>query len=203
MTDFYEKNATEFFTATVDVDMSPLYQKFLPLVPAGGHILDAGCGSGRDAKHFQDCGFEVTAMDASHALCELASEHTGQQAHCLRFNEITWQDRYDAVWACASLLHVPREELLDAFQRLGAALKPGGAMYVSFKYGETDRELDGRHFTDMNEPRIQELLADQQTLKVIESFITHDRRPDRDESWLNVLLTRPTHQGSETRLSSK
>ena len=51
--DYYEQNAEEFFASTVLVDMATLHSRFfLAKIPSGGHILDAGCGSGRDAKAF-------------------------------------------------------------------------------------------------------------------------------------------------------
>ena len=76
---YYTENATEFFRETVDVDMTPLYDRFLPLIPAGGHILDAGCGSGRDARYFLDRGYRITAFDASSELAALATEYSRQE----------------------------------------------------------------------------------------------------------------------------
>lgn len=188
MTDFYDQNAAEFFASTIDVDMSPLYGNFLPLVPKGGHILDAGCGSGRDAKHFLQCGYRVTALDASQTLCDLASEHIGQNVYCMHFNEMAWQRRFDAVWACASLLHVPQTQLPTAFSHLIRALKPNGVMYASFKYGHGERQKDGRHFTDMNEDSIAELISQTDHLDLMAQWLTEDRRPDRVETWINILL---------------
>ncbi len=36
---YYDKNAKLFFDNTVSVDMSGLYDEFLPLVPKAGHIF--------------------------------------------------------------------------------------------------------------------------------------------------------------------
>ncbi|NVK40722.1 MAG: class I SAM-dependent methyltransferase [Oceanospirillaceae bacterium] len=185
---FYEDNATEFFHATVDVDMTPIYEKFLPLIPHGGHILDAGCSSGRDARHFLASGYEVTAFDASRELCELASEHLGADVHCLRFEDVERQAPFDAVWACASLLHVPRAQLQEAFDRLVRAVKVGGVLYISFKLGAGERQKGGRHFTDLDESGLQELIDASGKLQLIEQWRTEDRRPDRDDTWLNALV---------------
>ncbi|WP_338040958.1 hypothetical protein [Marinomonas algicola] len=65
---YYNMYAEDFAENTLSVDMSALYQCFLPLIPLQGHILDAGCGSGRDAKYFQSLGYEVSAFDASSEL---------------------------------------------------------------------------------------------------------------------------------------
>ena len=61
---YYNKHADEFVSRTVDIDMSEVYPKFTNLLPSGGCILDAGCGSGRDSRYFLSQGFEVVAIDA-------------------------------------------------------------------------------------------------------------------------------------------
>jgi 2-polyprenyl-3-methyl-5-hydroxy-6-metoxy-1,4-benzoquinol methylase len=187
-TDYYEQNAQNFFDGTVEVDMSVLYNRFLPLVPGGGSILDAGCGSGRDALFFKNKGYNVTAFDASETLCKLASELLSQTVVCMRFSEIKRQGEFDAVWACASLLHVPRAELSDSISALIGSLKPDGVMYCSFKLGDEEREHDGRFFTDMTEEIFRSLMSDISPEAEVETWITEDQRPDRNESWLNALV---------------
>lgn len=185
---YYEENAQTFFDSTLSVDMKSLYGRLLPLITPGASILDAGCGSGRDAAFFKHEGFDVTAMDASETLCKLASAHLGQDVYCLRFDEIVWEGAFDAVWACASLLHVPRSELPDAFERLFRALKPGGVLYCSFKYGTGEREQGGRRFTDLDEHGLETVISQTGAAVGVETWLTEDQRPDRDEHWLNALL---------------
>ncbi|WP_290697446.1 class I SAM-dependent methyltransferase [Amphritea sp.] len=187
-TDFYEQNAQSFFDSTVDVDMSELYDRFLPLVPDGGLILDAGCGSGRDSLTFQDRGYSVIAIDASESLCELASVLLGKSVDCMRFNEIKLQGVVDAVWACASLLHVPKNELSGSILALIRSLKPSGVMYCSFKLGDQERLVDGRFFSDMTDESFRALMRDVSPGVEVETWVTEDQRPDRNESWLNVLI---------------
>jgi SAM-dependent methyltransferase len=140
---YYEDQAETFFAETVDVDMAPLYARFLARVPPGGHILDAGCGSGRDALAFRRLGYAVTAFEASPTLARLATAHCGLPVEVRRFQEIDWEDRFDGIWACASLLHVPMAELPEVLGRLGRALKSDGVLYASFKYGVGEREHEG------------------------------------------------------------
>lgn len=191
---YYNAHAKAFFDSTINVDMQPLYQLFLPHVKVGGHILDAGCGSGRDSKAFAAQGFTVSAMDASEELVKQASEFLGFAVEHKTFQQINEQNCYDAIWCCASLLHVPFTELSDVFSRLSAALKSGGVMYVSFKYGEPNlapREHNGRAFTDFNEQALQTLLAANAQLKITNTWITGDRRAGREnEQWFNAILTR-------------
>jgi SAM-dependent methyltransferase len=107
---YYENQAETFFAETVEVDMAPLYARFLARVPPGGQILDAGCGSGRDALAFRRLGYGRTAFEASPASARLASAHCGLAVEVRRFREIEWEGRFCGIWACASLLHVPMAE---------------------------------------------------------------------------------------------
>jgi SAM-dependent methyltransferase len=188
---YYQQHAEMFFADTVEVDMTPLYRRFLSLQRDQAQILDAGCGSGRDARAFADLGHRVTAFDASPALIALAETRLGQSVQCLRFQDITWQEQFDGIWACASLLHVPAAELPDVMQRLCMALKPRGILYASFKYGSGEREHHGRGFTDLDESGLAALLRRVPELEEVETWTTGDLRPGREaERWLNTLLRR-------------
>lgn len=189
MSDYYNENAARFFRQTVGVDMEPLRERFLEDIPPGGHVLDAGCGSGRDSKAFMTRGYQVTAFDASAQLAELAGAYLGNEVRVLRFQEIEWTETFDGVWACASLLHVPRRELPSVLTRLGKALKPGGVMYVSFKYGTGEHVIGNRTFTNLDEPSLNALVAHTAVLEIAELWTNRDRRVGHtDEWWLNALL---------------
>jgi SAM-dependent methyltransferase len=173
---YYEDQAEAFFTETVTVDMAPLYARFLAHLPPGACLLDAGCGSGRDARAFQRLGYAVTAFEASPALARLASEHCGLPVEVRRFQDVEWQDRFDGIWACASLLHVPMAELPEVLGRLGRALKFGGVLYASFKYGVGERAHGGRRFTDLDETGLAGLVEAVPARVVRETWVTGDRR---------------------------
>ncbi|HYN76953.1 MAG TPA: class I SAM-dependent methyltransferase [Lamprocystis sp. (in: g-proteobacteria)] len=186
---YYEHHAQQFFDDTIAVDMSPLYARFLRWVPKKGSILDAGCGSGRDMLAFHKLGYEVTAFDASPMLADLAANYCGFPVAVMRFQDIQWQEQFDGIWACASLLHVPAVELPDVLMRMATALRPQGVLYASFKYGQGERDHYGRRFTDLDETGLAALLQEVQGLKEIQTWITTDVRPGRaTESWLNTLL---------------
>lgn len=188
--DYYQQQADAFFAATVSVDMTSLYDRFLPRVDKGGHIVDAGCGSGRDSKHFAGLGYRVTAFDASPALVKRAQDYTGLAVACHDFLSLSCQPAVNAIWACASLLHVPETELAAVLAHLAAQLKTGGVLYCSFKYGRGEVERNGRHFTDMDEAGLEQLLASL-PLTLAESWQTADLRPGREqERWLNALLVK-------------
>jgi SAM-dependent methyltransferase len=186
---YYDIHAEAYVQQTVNVDMSPFYDRFLPLVPPGGSILDAGCGSGRDASAFRGKNFRVTAFDASSEMCKSASNALGKTVLQLKFQEIEWVNEFDGVWACASLLHVSSDALKECFSKLFRALKPGGVLYVSFKYGVGQRAVGERQFLDMNEESLNNVLNEDPEISSIETWVTEDIRPGRsDEAWLNAII---------------
>jgi SAM-dependent methyltransferase len=185
---FYQTNAQQFFDSTVNVDMSSLYAAFTEHLAPNARVLDAGCGSGRDSKAFREMGYQVEAFDASSEMVKLASWHAAVPVRQLSFHDLTDTERYLGIWCCASLLHLPASQLPDAMQKLARALMPGGVWYVSFKYGDSEREKDGRHFTDLNEQALSSLIQQLPGIQIQSTWLTEDKRPDRNETWLNALL---------------
>lgn len=187
-TSYYNANAQFFHAETAHLDLSNLYAPFLKHVKSSGHILDAGCGSGRDTRYFKSQGYQVTAFDASMELCKLASETVGQEVLHLEFENMQFENIFDGVWACASLLHVPKNNLPEVFYKIAKSLKDQGVAYCSFKLGNSECERNGRHFTDLNTETLLPLIRPS-NLILKDHWITNDIRPDRsDEKWLNALL---------------
>ena len=185
--EYYNENAKSFIEGTVNADMSLWRDKFESYVPDGGRVLDAGCGSGRDSKAFMQHGFSVVAFDAARKMCKAASELLGQEVWQMRFDEITFEDEFDGVWACASLLHVPGEELPETMQKLKKSLGDKGIIYVSFKYGDGPMTKGERTFINFNENTVKTLL-EVAGFEVIETGITGDVREGRsDEKWINAI----------------
>ena len=186
---YYDLHAQSFEVDTVRLEMERLYLPFLHRLPAGGTVLDAGCGPGRDALAFQQRGFQVEAFDASGEMVRLAAARLGRPVTQSRFQDLVAIDRYDGIWACASLLHVPASELPDVFKRLEQALKPSGMLYLSFKYGQGERQRGDRLFTDLDEAGLGQLVAGTAGLRTEECWITGDLREGRaHERWLNAIL---------------
>jgi superfamily II DNA or RNA helicase/SAM-dependent methyltransferase/SOS-response transcriptional repressor LexA len=187
---YYEQFAAEFFESTVGVDMAPIHLRFLEVLKPRAHILDAGCGSGRDAKAFAEAGYQVTAFDASAGLARLASAHCGFEVAVRRFEDVDEVAEFDGIWCCASLLHVPLSEMPAVLQRLWRALRPGGTVYLSFKHGTGERVHDGRRFTDIDEAVLRQWFGQLPELHQLEVWLTDDQRPGRTERWINALATR-------------
>ncbi len=187
---YYDQNADEFFDRTVEIDVSEIRNVFLEFLPEGGSILDAGCGSGRDTKVFLDTGFQVQPFDGSIKMAQLASKFTGVEAIHSTFLDYESVTQFDGLWACASLLHVPRVELMRTIQHLAKFLKIGGYFYASFKLGRTERYTDDRYFNDMDEDMFDELLSGSELLEPEKIWITIDARLKEQERWFNTISRR-------------
>ena len=226
---FYDECSEQYAELTVKADMSKQYAKFMAYLPSGAgildvssaakqnvasgqvKILDAGCGSGRDSLFFMKKGYAVTMLDASAGMCKCAEKLTGQKALCMKFDEIEFADRFDGIWACASLLHVPEKELETIFVKFWRALKDNGILYASWKYGEEERYDGERFYCDMTEEKLKNVLArvkmakrlqdanclsgahdcesDANLFDCLECWVAEDALPlGREQKWLNVIV---------------
>lgn len=189
--DYYDSHAEAFVSSTVGADMGPLLTTFLELVPDGGRVLDWGCGSGRDSLAMLRAGYDVVAVDLSDAMADATETLTGLTVRRESFADLDDEGAFDGIWASASLLHVPSEELPGILARAERALKPGGVLYISFKYGDFEGERNGRWFNDLDEVTLRGVVAGVDGIEVEHVWTSADVRPGRsDEMWLNAILRR-------------
>lgn len=186
---FYNKNAKDFFENTLNANMKSTYSEFLKYIPDNGTVLDLGCGSGRDSKAFLNLGYDVTSLDLSSELSKMAEEYIGRKVLLEDMRNINFKEKFDGIWACASLLHLTREDLSNTFTKIHKSLKKNGILYASFKYGEKDFSKKERLFTCFTEKTILENMVFSDKFKVKKIWITGDVREGREEEkWLNILL---------------
>jgi len=126
---YYNENANVFAESTINVDFTETQNQFLGKLNAGVTILDFGCGSGRDTKYFIEHGYIVEAIDGSEELCKLASAYTRIFVKHMLFQELQEVNKYDAIWACSSILHLPYVELVDVMKKMVTALKDNGLIH--------------------------------------------------------------------------
>lgn len=189
--DYYNNNAHRFTSDTLDVEFSDIQERFLAELQPGALILDFGCGSGRDSRYFLQKGYKVEACDGSEEMVKTATKNAGIPVKQMLFSELDEQERFDGIFACASILHVPSAELPDIIGKMKKAVKKGGILYISFKYGTFEGVRNGRYFTDQTKESLKQILDQVGGLNIISTGITGDARPGReDEKWLNVLLRR-------------
>ncbi len=187
--EYYNENAIQFYQNTIYVDFSEIQKNFTQYLPQGAKILDFGCGSGRDSKAFIDQGYQVDSLDGSIEMCRLAEQLIGRTVRHMQFQDFDDIDCYDGIWACASLLHLEPEELKDVLLRLHNAIKMGGYLYTSFKYGNFSGIRNGRYFTDLTQESLTEILQSVGGFEIVDIHISTDIRQGRDEEkWINVIL---------------
>ncbi|PEN11436.1 SAM-dependent methyltransferase [Longibacter salinarum] len=186
---WYDARADTYAEATRSVDMSPVQDRFLTYVRGDGHILDVGCGSGRDARAFIEQGYTVTAMDASEKMARIAAEWIGQPVRHERIETFEPDQPFDGIWASASLLHLPEHILPDMLKRVAGWMAEEGVFYMSFKQGEGERMASGRRFTDMTQPKLQTLLKDHTPLTIREIWTSGDAG-GRSIRWVSAIAQR-------------
>lgn len=186
---YYNTNTSSFVESTQSVQMTEAWNRFTSKLEPSSLILDFGCGSGRDTKYFLEHGFKVEAMDGSEELCKAASEYTGIIVKHQLFQDWKSEAKYNAIWACSSILHLNKSDLKHVIGNIRDALLPAGIFYTSFKYGNFEGVRNGRYFTDLTEASFAELINKVSGFEIIEEWITSDVRPGREEEkWLNVIL---------------
>lgn len=187
--EYYNKNAEYYISATQRIDFSEVQNRFLDELPNGSLILDFGCGAGRDTKCFLEKGYQVEAMDGSIEMCKAASAYAGIEVRQMQFCELSENDKYDGIWACASVLHLERKELKNVIKKMASALKNDGVVYLSFKYGDFFGEKSGRYFISFTEKTFSELIWELGGFSIVDLWKTEDARTNRlNGTWLNVLL---------------
>lgn len=192
---YYNDNADAYARQTMFCLLPHLYEPFGELLPASARILDAGCGVGRDTRHFIEEGHIVISFDASIEMVKKCREYP--HAYCIQrsFDEVNFKEEFDGVWANASLVHLKKSDAIKTVSRLATALKPGGTMFISLKEGEgTKQEDDGRFFQYYTEVETKDLYTADGRLDLIRLWKSPSAINNGSEQtvWLNILLKRKT-----------
>ena len=189
MSNYYESNAERYASETFSADMSEQYQRFLPLLKKRAKILDVGSGSGRDAFYFQKHGYQVTALEPSKNLGREIRKVFSGEIVCSDIQSYQPMERYDGIWACASLIHLQEEEVLCFFRKIDMYLSDNGIVYASGKSGISTGEVaDGRFFLEFTEQLVEKILTVNKQLQLEQLWYTEDVRGRRGFRWLNVVL---------------
>jgi 2-polyprenyl-3-methyl-5-hydroxy-6-metoxy-1,4-benzoquinol methylase len=186
---YYETHAKEYFERTVTADLSDLYSEFLFRLPPGARVLDVGAGSGRDLRFFKDSGFQAVGIDASMQLARMAEEYSGAPCSVLSMEDITAQHCYEGIWACASLLHIPKGSVGKVLQKLHTALVHGGVLFVSLKEGDGEAQAqDGRFYALYRLMEVRALFQ-QSKFHIAKTWFTRDvlREGVSAPRWLNII----------------
>lgn len=184
---YYKEHAKEFIEDTFNADMSEQYRFFEKYLKDHGTILDIGFGSGRDSLYFKSKGYEIYGIDPEEVFVKRAEQLGLEHIYQLKAEEMDFDNIFDGIWACASLLHVSSKILKNVFTKCAVALKSGGIMYASFKYGNFEGDRNGRFYLDLDENSLLDLISGT-GLDIIETTISEDVRPEKKEKWLNAII---------------
>ena len=196
--DYYNKYTSDilyhpepYYEETVDASMEEVMKPFVELLSEeseNAEVLDLGCGSGRDTLLLEEYGFYVTPMDGSEEMCKLAEVNTDKEVLQMTYDEMEFDDVFDGIWACASLIHLTEDEMRKVMKKLVQALKENGVLYFSVHRGDRDGIYHGRYFHDYNRRELQSLMEEYPELEVVDIWTTQDVRSEKsDKLWLNVL----------------
>ena len=187
---YYNNPQNQYAENTVNADMSYAYSRFLKYLPVTGTVLDLGCGSGRDSLYFIRSGYKVIPIDGSERMCDATTKLIGYKAQHMTFQQLDFENCFDGVWACASLLHISEQELPIIIKRIAKAMKSNGVLYASWKYGDSEHieKVSNRFFCDMNEERINVIIKDTKLFDLKEMWLSADVREEyKTQKWINVI----------------
>ena len=187
---YYEENADNYKELWND-EFKKNYsfnipETFLKYLEQNSYILDLGCGTGRDSLYFKEMGFKVECVDASKKMCKIASSLLNQKVHEINFLNIDYDNLFDGVYACASLLHLNNDDLLLCLKKINKALKQNGIFYSSFKLGTETRISNNRYFNDMTEEKFQNICNQIREFHIIKHWITN--KYQSNEKFINFLI---------------
>lgn len=189
MCEYYEMNAKRYAKETFSADMSEQYKRFLPLLGERARILDVGSGSGRDACYFQNHGYQVTALEPSKNLCKEIRKVFSGEIVCSDIQSYLPDQRFDGIWACASLLHLQEKEIYHFFEKIDLYLNDNGIVYLSGKNGfPTGETADGRYFLEFTEGLVGKILAVNDRMKLEELWYSEDVSDRKGFRWMNVIF---------------
>ena len=182
---WYRENAIQYAEETRNSLVLDALWEFLSRMKEGGTILDYGSGSGRDSAYFLDKGFSVDSLDGSAEMKAQAERLFGIKVKLSSFLSLEEKEKYDGIWAQASILHLEEHDLRVALTLIERALKRDGVFYSSFRKGEEDGYENGRWYTNMTERRFLSFLP--ASLYVEKIWESQDVRPGVSRTWLSII----------------
>ena len=182
---WYRDNAIQYAEETRNSLVLDALWEFLSRMKEGGTILDYGSGSGRDSAYFINKGFSVDSLDGSAEMKAQAERLFGIKVKLASFLSLEEKDKYDGIWAQASILHLEEHDLRVALTLIERALKRDGVFYSSFRKGEGDGYENGRWYTNMTEGRFLSFLP--ASLYVEKIWESQDVRPGVSRTWLSII----------------
>ncbi|MDF1846306.1 MAG: class I SAM-dependent methyltransferase [Parvibaculaceae bacterium] len=174
--------------------MSRYLHTFLDQLTVGAHILELGCGAGRDSEAMIAAGFHVDPTDGVPEIAAIAARRLQRDVGVMRFDELSASNEYDAVWANATLHHVPRNQLPSVIQSIFLALKPGGLHFANYKRGSADsRDAKDRHYSHLTLESLRELYSSAADWEIVSSlkYEGGEGCEGSNSPWVSITVRKP------------
>lgn len=187
---YYDNNSNTYYdtwnTSFLDNYNFDIPDIFLSYLTPGAYILDLGCGIGRDSVYFKKKNYKVKAIDGSKEMCKIASKELNEPVEQINFLDINYVSQFDGIFACASLLHLNNEDLIECLSKLILALNNNGIIYASFKFGENERVDEKRYFNDMTEEKFKNICEYFPNIEILKSWISDQYKTHR--KFINFII---------------
>jgi len=155
----YDSKSCEYASLTKVNRPSKHLNEFMNEINLGGTVLDLGCGPGIASAFMKKKGFNVIATDASLEMIKIAKIENGIDALHQSFEEISWTNNFDGIWAHFSLLHARKKMFPIHLEALYKALKPNGVFTIGMKIGKGEkRDNIGRFYSYYSEDQLLKYL---------------------------------------------
>jgi len=190
----YDEGAEGFWLGTRDHDVSQNIEALLAELPTGSpqRVLDFGCGPGRDLLSFLEHGHRPTGLDGSTAFVEMARERAGVEVLHQDFLALDLpRERFDGVFANASLFHVPSRELPRVLGDLLGCLRPGGVLFASNPRGNNREGWNGRRYGAYHDFESWRTFVLNAGFEAIRHYYRPPGLPRDQQPWLASLWRRP------------
>lgn len=185
----YNQNAEAYWQGTKDHDVTQNYAAFLAPFPVDKKldILDLGCGPGRDVHYFKSLGHRPVGLDGSEVFCTMARRYTGCEILHQTFLDLELSDySFDGIFANASLFHVPSIELPLVLDKLHAALRPGGILFLSNPRGN-EEGWSGQRYGHFIQLGTSVRFLDAAGFSVLSHYYRPSGKAIEDQPWLAIV----------------
>lgn len=192
--DDYQRNAEGFREGTRDHDVSQNIEALLRHLGPGGpfDILDFGCGPGRDLQTFRRLGHRPVGLDGTARFVEMARTDAGCEVWQQNFLALELPaERFDGVFANASLFHVPLQELPRVLGELHATLRPGGVLFSSNPRGQNEEGWNGQRYGAWHDYARWRELLEAAGFQALEHYYRPAGVPREQQPWLASVWRKP------------